>query len=185
MPGTLLPVNPRLRKQALLWGVLVAVVGASGILALGIYLESLTTSPQVAVQPGAGHTPFILFVAEVVIMIPVLSLAGMLSYLALRVWRSGEYPPPGMEALRDTKIRTGTAAQGVATVCLLLAVLVLLCGVGMGLIVRWILSEPARPASRPLWQSSAVTPFTEVTIALAFDDKATVPSLHTSPLYDS
>jgi hypothetical protein len=172
MPGTLLPANACLRKQALLWGTCIAVVGAGGILALGIYLERLTASPQVAAQSGAGYALSVLFLAEAVIMIPVLSLAGMLSYLALRVWRSGQYPPPGMEALRDTKIRTGQAARGIAKVCLLLVVLVLLCGVGMGLLMRWILSEPARPSLPPRWQSPAVT--------LSFDGQAPVPSLHTS-----
>jgi hypothetical protein len=178
MPETIVPVNSRLRKQAFLWGIIVAVVGAGGLLALVVHLDDLAASPQIAPQPGYMH-----FLAEAGIMVPALSLAGMLSYLALRIWKSGQYPPPGMQVLRDTKIRTGRAAQNAARICLLFAAVVVLCGIGMGLIMGWLLSEPERPSPRPMWQSSAVTPLVEKTISLPVDDKATVPPLPTIPLY--
>lgn len=174
MPEPIVPVNSRLRKRALLWGIIVAVVGAGGLLALVVYLEDLAASPQVAPQPG-----YMRFLAEAGIMVPALSLAGLLSYLALRIRRSGQYPPPGMQVLRDTTIRTGRAAQNAARICLLFAVVVVLCGIGMGLIMGWLLSEPDHPSPRPLWQSSAATPLVEKTISLPFDGQATVPPLHT------
>jgi len=150
MSETIIPVNSRLRRQALLWGIIVAVVGAGGLLALVVYLEDLTASPQLVPQPA-----YLRFLAEAGIMVPAFSLAGLLSYLALKISRSGQYPPPGMQVLRDTQIRTGRAARNAARICLLSAVVVVLCGIGMGLIMNWLLSEPDRPSARPLWQSSA------------------------------
>ncbi len=180
MLETIVPVNPRLRKQALLWGILVAVVGAGGILTLVVYLQRLTASQQVTPQSGVEHVRYVLFLAEAGIVIPVLSLAGMLGYLAMRVFRSGQYPPPEMQVLRDTKIRTGRAAQHAAKICLLFAAVVVLCGVGMGLVMAWALSEPARQSPQPLWQSSALSTLAERTIHRTFDDKEPAPLNHFS-----
>ena len=150
MSETIIPVNSRLRKQALFWGIIVAVVGAGGLLALVVHLEDLTASPQLVPQPA-----YLRFLAEAGIMVPAFSLAGLLSYLARKISRSGQYPPPGMQVLRDTPIRTGRAARTAARICLLSAVVVVLCGIGMGLIMQWLLSEPDHPPLHPLGQSSA------------------------------
>jgi hypothetical protein len=182
MPDTIVHLNPRLRKQALFWGILIAVVGAGSIIALVVTQEHLNASPQIAPQPMAGHMRYLLFLAEAGIMVPVLSLTGMLSYLASKIWRSGQYPPPGMQVLRDTKIRTGRAARNMAGICLLLAVVVVLCGIGMGLTMAWLLSEPDHPSSPPMWQSSALLPRSGQMASLPFDGKAMVVPFSTSPL---
>ncbi len=56
------------------------------------------------------------------------ALAGMGAYLILlarRTLRSGQYPPPGMKVTRDTKLRTGNQAKGVALSLIVLASLLM------------------------------------------------------------
>src|SRR5262245_5786526 len=121
MLETILPLNPRLRKQVLLWGILGVVVGAGSILALMAYLGHGAASQATALQVGAEPMRYVLFVAEVAIVIPVLSLAGLLSYLAVKILKSGQYPPPGIQLLHGTRIQMGDAARDIARLCLLFA----------------------------------------------------------------
>lgn len=54
--------------------------------------------------------------------------AGLLGHLALRIWRAGQWPPPGLRVMWETPIRTGYQATLVAVCCLLLALIVLAYG---------------------------------------------------------
>src|SRR5205823_13951381 len=67
---------------------------------------------------------------------------GVLSYTALQVLRSGQYPPPGMRVIRDTRLRMGSRAIVLAQVGLVLAAVILLCGLGASVLLMRVSQDP-------------------------------------------
>jgi hypothetical protein len=57
--------------------------------------------------------------------LPVLGLAVYQILLARRVLKSGQFPPPGMRVVRDTKIKTGGKAKKVAISLIVLSSIVI------------------------------------------------------------
>jgi hypothetical protein len=57
------------------------------------------------------------------------ALAGLLAYVSWRVFRAGQWPPPGWRVVYNMSIRTGRQASMVAMFFLLLAVAVIAYGV--------------------------------------------------------
>jgi hypothetical protein len=57
------------------------------------------------------------------------ALAGVLTYLALRVYCTGQWPPPSVPVLWKTTLRTERQATIAATLTLVLAVMSLAYGV--------------------------------------------------------
>jgi hypothetical protein len=56
-------------------------------------------------------------------------LVGLLAHVSLRVFRAGQWPPPGWRVVYNMSIRTGRQASMVAMFFLLLAVAVIAYGV--------------------------------------------------------
>jgi multisubunit Na+/H+ antiporter MnhB subunit len=53
------------------------------------------------------------------------ALAGLFAYLSFRVFRAGQWPPPGWRVVWEMRIRTGRQAAAVAVFFLFLAVMVI------------------------------------------------------------
>ena len=76
-------------------------------------MEALATaSPQLAVEQ---LKPIRIAIVASTLCIST-TLAGVLAYVALRVLRAGQWPPPGMPVLWETPIRTGRQATVAACV---------------------------------------------------------------------
>lgn len=55
------------------------------------------------------------------VFVSLLGMGGYLILLARRTFRSGQYPPPGMRVMRDTRLRKGNQANRAAVSLIVLA----------------------------------------------------------------
>ena len=137
MRETILPADHSLRRQTFLWGVLLAVLGIVGIRYLASYLDGLTalqlTDPQRAAEK---YTRLLLLLAAGDALIAC-SLGGVLIYFSCRVLRSGQFPPPGMRVIQDTRLRTGSGARFVAVAALALAGVIVVAGLWVSARMVW------------------------------------------------
>jgi hypothetical protein len=128
MMNTTASADPRLRKRAI---AVVSITLLVGLVFLSFFqgflreMEALATaSPQLAFEKlnpvGTAALMVTLFSATM--------LAGLLAYASLRVFRTGQWPPPRWRVVWDMPIRTGRYATVVAVFMLLLAVAALVCG---------------------------------------------------------
>src|SRR5262249_17697172 len=105
-------------------------------------------------------------------------LAGIVSYLAVRVLKTGQYPPPGMRVMQDTKLRTGKEARGTAILALTLAALVLLGGMGLSGMLLWASRDlSAGPRSPRLEAAVSSTARARETVSSSPDHSKRTPPL--------
>jgi hypothetical protein len=121
--------DPRVRRRALILVVTTVLVGVVGLSFFNDFLRDMealaTASPQMADQQ---LKPIRIALVAGALCVSI-TLAGLLTYIALRVIRAGQYPPPGMHVLWETPIRTGRQATVAATLMLVVAVAALVYGV--------------------------------------------------------
>ena len=102
--------DPALRRQVLL-GLLLALLVGAGLIAgferHRIPIHDWLLSELAAPAQGVP-VAFVLLV--VILVTPLLALAGGLWALGRRIMRAREFPPPGMRVVRDTPVITGAAA---------------------------------------------------------------------------
>lgn len=72
---------------------------------------------------------------------PCAVIAAYLLLLARRIRRAGQYPPPGMAVIKDTKVRRGASAVSMARVLVVLAAVLLLAAVLGGYYFPWVWIE--------------------------------------------
>lgn len=147
MMNPIVPADPRLRKRALIFVSITLLVGLVWLYFFQGFLREMealaTASPQLAFEKlhpvGTAALMVTLFSATM--------LAGLLAYASLRVYRAGQWPPPGWRVIWETPIRTGRQASMVALFFLLLAIAVIAYGV---LIVSLPRSMPEEQIEIPM-----------------------------------
>ncbi len=113
------------RKRFIIFLVLIAIVFAVAILSTKSYLDQIGQlapgNPDLAAQKVMFLFKWWLGLGS----LPILGLAVYQMLLAWRVLKSGQFPPPGMRLVRDTKIRTGRKAKKVAISLIVLSSLII------------------------------------------------------------
>jgi hypothetical protein len=94
--------------------VLIVIVFAVTILSMKSYLDQMAQLTRENPDLAAKKAMFLLKWWMGLGSLPILGLAVYQILLARRVLKSGQFPPPGMKVVRDTKIRTGGKAKKVA-----------------------------------------------------------------------
>jgi hypothetical protein len=141
------PADPCLRKRVIIFVSITLLVGLVWLSFFQGFLRELealaTASPQLAFEQlhPVGTA------ALMVTLISATMLAGVLAYASLRVYRAGQWPPPGWCVLWDTPIRTGRQASMVAMSFFLLALAALVYG---AVIVNLPGSEPEEQLETPM-----------------------------------
>jgi hypothetical protein len=126
--NTTVSADPCLRKRA---SAVVSITVLVGLVFLSFFqgflreMEALATaSPQLAFE----QLNPIRTAARGVTLFSATALACLLGYASLRVFRTGQWPPPGFRVVGDMPIRTGRQATVVAVFMLLLALAALVYG---------------------------------------------------------
>jgi hypothetical protein len=145
-----IPADLRLRTHLLVWGARVLVIGAGGLLALLAYLNTLAALYPAAPELAAARFHRLTLLVAGVLVVLTSGVAGLCSFLAMRILHTGHYPPPGMHVIRETPLRTGRPARRVAFLLWALAVVVFLCGMGLSVALWWAARLPVGAAHRPL-----------------------------------
>jgi hypothetical protein len=145
-----IPADPRLRTRLIVWGTCTLVIGAVGLLALKAYLNDLAALSPGAPQLAAEKFHHLALLVVAALLVLTAGGAGLCSYLALRILRTRQYPPPGMPVWWETPLRTGRRACGIAFSLWAVAVLVLLCRMGLSMVLWEVAQVPPGAARRPL-----------------------------------
>lgn len=85
------------------------------------------TSPQLAIEKLRRLRSY--EVASLLGLTAVVS--GSFGYMAARIYRTGQYPPPHVQVAWNTRLRTGRDATVVAALVVILALVVLIYGLAL------------------------------------------------------
>ena len=154
MSAPIIAADLRLRRRVLLSIVLMVVMGGLVLWRLDAYLDALVILKKTDPHGVAQHVSRLLLLLAACTALLTVSLAGVLSYMALQVLSSGQYPPPGMRVIRDTQLRTGSRATALAQVGLVLAAAVLLCGLGASVVLMRVSQDFRLPYPGPIQEAA-------------------------------
>ena len=128
MDQDIIPADKELRKKFIIFIVLVTIVAIIIEPYIKGYLDQIeqlsSKDPEIAFKKSM----FILKVALGLVSLLLLSMGVYFVLLARKTLRSGQYPPPGMRVIRDTRLRTGTQAKRVAISFIVLSCILILFG---------------------------------------------------------
>jgi len=121
MDTGLLPADKVLRKKFIL--ILVIVILASIVLEphFKAYMHQIDQLSKKDPERALEKTMLVLKWSLRIVFFSLLGVGAYLILLARRTLRSGQYPPPGMRVIRDTRLRKGNQAKRAATSLIVLA----------------------------------------------------------------
>mgnify|MGYP006301148669 CR=1 FL=1 len=121
----ILEADPAYRRKMVLALILLAVLGGAALILTKSVLDGIEA--LAAVDPDAAIQKIKGLIVGIIAVNAVLSSVFGLYFvvLAVRVFRSGQFPPPGMKVIRDTLLRTGNKARMAGVILSGAAVLVL------------------------------------------------------------
>ncbi len=121
MDTGLLPADKVLRKKVILF--LLVVILASIVLEphFKAYMHQIDQLSEKDPERALEKTMLLLKWSLRIVFFSLLGMGAYLILLARRTLRSGQYPPPGMRVIRDTRLRTENQAKRAALSLIALA----------------------------------------------------------------
>ena len=116
-----IPADKELRKKFIIFLVLVTIAFIAFKPHIKGYMDQIDQLSKKNPELAYKKTMLLLKWSMGVVFILLLSMGVYLSLLARRTLRSGQYPPPGMRVIRDTRLRTGNQAKRAAISLIVLA----------------------------------------------------------------
>lgn len=135
MADEIVPANRAYRNYCLLALMVLAIGGAAG----WFWGPPALTRYLTAASPG--QAPRLLRWLLTGLFAPCLIFALYLTLLARRTLGAGQYPPPGMAVIKDTKLQRGSDAIRVAHLLVVVGAVLMLVGLIGGFYFPWILLE--------------------------------------------
>jgi hypothetical protein len=135
MSEEIIQAHPAARRSALL--VLAIVVGA----AVGVYFWAWPWFTERLCQGAPEERLRYLGWLMFGLFLPCFIFAGYFALLGVRIGRSGQYPPPGMKVITDTKILRGSAAARMRGWLMAMAGLLVMLGLIGGIWLPWMFSQ--------------------------------------------
>lgn len=129
-----------LKKKVVIGIVLFGILGMGMIQGMIFYLEELKSLATTDLESAIDRLKNVLMAVAVINAFISIGVGWHLVRIAVRTWKTERYPPEGMRVVKDTKVKTGSKAKGVAVVGLVLAVVVIL-STNLSLWYLWILVD--------------------------------------------
>jgi hypothetical protein len=125
MDQDILPADKGFRKRFIIFLALIVVVFIVAILSIKGYLDQM--APLTRENPDLAAKKVICLLKWWLGLgcLPILGLGLYQILLARKVLKSGQFPPPGMKVVRDTKIRTGNKAKKAAIALIILSSIII------------------------------------------------------------
>jgi len=135
--------DPRARRLAS-WAIAAAVsLGAFGVLALDRHQAAIHAWLEANIEWLVRHT-WAVFLAGLIVVLPVLALAAYLFLVGSRIARSGRYPAPGYAVARAAPVVTGRRAVIRGRVVQVLSALLVLCSLAIPVMLWYIFTMLGR-----------------------------------------
>jgi cytochrome bd-type quinol oxidase subunit 2 len=125
MDTDFIPADRELRKKVILF--LLIVILASIVLEPHVraYMDQMNQLSKKDPELALEKTMLLLKWSLRVVFLSLVGMGAYLILLARRTLRSGQYPPPGMRVIRDTRLRKGNQAERAAISLIVLASLLI------------------------------------------------------------
>jgi hypothetical protein len=125
MNQDIVPADKEFRKRFIIFLGLIAIVFVVAILSMKNYLDQIAEqtrgNPDLAVEKVVVLLKWWLGLGS----LPILGFGLYQILLARKVLKTGQFPPPGMKVVRDTKIRTGNKAKKAAISLIVLSSIII------------------------------------------------------------
>ena len=128
MSDRIVPADPHLRRWSLLAVCLVAVVGGLLLFAVRNALREMHDRFEAGDPVDLDRIVLLVRVLAVSSALGLVGCALWFWRLGTRVLRGGEYPPPGMKVIKETRVKSGGAARRLAHAALLASVVLMALG---------------------------------------------------------
>jgi len=128
MRQTVIPADKKLRNKIILFLVLIAVALILSESYFKDYLEQIEQQSEKDPDLAFRKILFLFKLCVGVVSLLLLGMGGYLILLARRTSKSGQYPPPGMKVIRDTRLRTGDKAKSITTLMMVSSAILILFG---------------------------------------------------------
>jgi heme/copper-type cytochrome/quinol oxidase subunit 2 len=126
MDQDIIPADKELRKKIIIFIVFVTIVAIVTEPYIKGYLDQIEQLSKKDPELAFKKSMFILKVALGFVSLSLLSMGVYFVLLARKTLRSGQYPPPGMRVIRNTRLRTGTQAQRAAISLIVLSCILII-----------------------------------------------------------
>jgi len=114
MSQDIVRADKEFRKRFILFLVLIIIVFVFAILSMKSYLDQMAELRRENPSLAGEKITLLLKWWMGLGALPILGFGVYQILIARRILKSGQYPPPGMKMLRDTKIQTGSKAKKAA-----------------------------------------------------------------------
>jgi len=121
MDTDLIPADKALRKKFVIFLVIIVLTSVTLEPHLKAYMDQINQLSKEDPALALKKTMLLLKWSLRVVSLALLVMGVYLILLARRTLRSGQYPPPGMRVIRDTRLRTGNQAKRAAVSLITLA----------------------------------------------------------------
>jgi hypothetical protein len=121
MNTDVIPADKELRKKLIIFLVIVTLASIVLEPHFKAYMDQISQLSKKDPDLTLKKTMLLLKWSMRVVFLALLGMGAYLILLARRTLRSGQYPPPGMRVIRDTKLRTGNQAKRAAISLIVLA----------------------------------------------------------------
>jgi hypothetical protein len=128
MDRDIVPADKELRKKFIIFIVSVTILAIVIEPYIKGYLEQIKQLSPKDPELAFKKSMFILKVALGLLSLLLLSMGVCFILLARKTLRSGQYPPPGMKVIRETRLRTGTQARRAGIFLIVLSCILILFG---------------------------------------------------------
>ena len=116
--------DKKFKKQFIVFLALIIIVFVVLFILLKNYLDQTVQQSRESPDLLFRNVIYLLKWWTAVGAVPILGFWVYQLLLARRIWMSGQYPPPGVKVIRDTKIQTGVKAKRRAVSIIVLSSLI-------------------------------------------------------------
>ena len=129
-------------RRLLMVLIVLGVLGAFSLLIwLAVQIRALTNDSRIATADDVHRAAQLFRILAWILSASIVGAALWIGHFAWRIRRTEVYPPPGSRHLRVRRVLRGAQARRIASICMVLAALLLACGLALApLVVRLLAS---------------------------------------------